>query len=194
MRVYWSFTIGGKRTRQTVFCSFDQAVTGTIYFTIHGKKSSFDRPNYTSIQVFHFKISVKKKRRREIRFDKQKFFSELHSNLSLVRCEKTCLTVCYKLFTIKLSSVSLRGRGLRTNYKVHQWNTTYVTQIPWFSTVIYGKNNISYPGHYLWGNMSSGFCCKPSFESFMNAIRNMDMTKVLHSNYKTLRLSILRVL
>ena len=38
-----------------------------------GKKSSFDGPNYTSIQVFHFKISVKKKRRKEIRFDKQKF-------------------------------------------------------------------------------------------------------------------------
>ena len=40
-----------------------------------GKKSSFDRPNYTSIQVFHFKISVKKKHRKEIRLDKQKFFS-----------------------------------------------------------------------------------------------------------------------
>ena len=38
------------------------------------KKSSFDRPNYTSIQVFHFKISVKKKGRKEIRFDKQNFF------------------------------------------------------------------------------------------------------------------------
>ena len=40
-----------------------------------GKKSSLDPPNYTSIQVFHFKISVKKKRKKEIRFDKQKFFS-----------------------------------------------------------------------------------------------------------------------
>ena len=38
------------------------------------EKSSFDRPNYTSIQVFHFKISVKKKRRKEIRFGKQKFW------------------------------------------------------------------------------------------------------------------------
>ena len=38
-----------------------------------GKKSSLDRPKYTSIQVFHFKISVEKKRRKEIRFDKQKF-------------------------------------------------------------------------------------------------------------------------
>ena len=40
-----------------------------------GKKSSFDRPNYTSIQVFHLKISVEKKRRKEIRFEKQKCFS-----------------------------------------------------------------------------------------------------------------------
>ena len=40
-----------------------------------GKKSYFDRLNYRSIQVFHFHISVKKKRRKEIPFDKQKFFS-----------------------------------------------------------------------------------------------------------------------
>ena len=31
-----------------------------------GKKSSFDRLNYRSIQVFYFEISVKKKRRKEI--------------------------------------------------------------------------------------------------------------------------------
>ena len=40
-----------------------------------GKKSSFDRLNYRSIQLFHFKISVKKKRRKEIPIDKQIFFS-----------------------------------------------------------------------------------------------------------------------
>ena len=40
-----------------------------------GKKSSFDRLNYRSIQVFHFKISVNKKRRKEIPTDKQNFFS-----------------------------------------------------------------------------------------------------------------------
>ena len=40
-----------------------------------GKKSSFDRLNYRSIQVFHFKISVKKNRRKEIPIDKQNFFS-----------------------------------------------------------------------------------------------------------------------
>ena len=39
-----------------------------------GKKSSFDRLNYRSIQVFHFKISVKKKRRKEIPIDEQFFF------------------------------------------------------------------------------------------------------------------------
>ena len=37
--------------------------------------SLFDPLNYRSIQVFHFKISVKKKRRREIPIDKQNFFS-----------------------------------------------------------------------------------------------------------------------
>ena len=57
-----------------------------------GKKSSFDHLNYRSIQVFHFKISVKKKRRKEIPIDKQNFFSYLESNSSLARCEKTCLT------------------------------------------------------------------------------------------------------
>ena len=38
-----------------------------------GKQSSFDRLNYRSIQVFHFKISVKTKRRKEIPIDKQNF-------------------------------------------------------------------------------------------------------------------------
>ena len=57
-----------------------------------GEKSSLDRPNYTSIRVFHFKNSVKKKGKKEIRFDKQIFFSQLQSNSSLARCEKTCLT------------------------------------------------------------------------------------------------------
>ena len=34
-----------------------------------GKKSSLDRPSYTSIQVSHFKFCVKKKGKKEIRFD-----------------------------------------------------------------------------------------------------------------------------
>ena len=49
---------------------FHQAITGAFH---NGKKSSFDRPNYTSIQVFHFKISFTKKRSNEIRFDKNIF-------------------------------------------------------------------------------------------------------------------------
>ena len=57
-----------------------------------GKKSSFDRLNYRSIQVFHFEISVKKKRRKEIPIDKQNLFSQLESNSPLTRCEKTSLT------------------------------------------------------------------------------------------------------
>ena len=45
-------------------------------FHFHDEKnSSFDCPNHTSIQVFHFKISVKTKRRKQIRFDGQNFFS-----------------------------------------------------------------------------------------------------------------------
>ena len=40
-----------------------------------GKKSSFDSLSYRSIQVFHLKISVKKKRRKDIPIDKQIFFS-----------------------------------------------------------------------------------------------------------------------
>ena len=79
------------RTRQTGFCSFDQAITGAIHFTFHnGKKSSFNLPNYTSIQFFHFKISVKKKRRKkEIYFWQATFFFR---NSNPIRGEKTCLT------------------------------------------------------------------------------------------------------
>ena len=37
------------------FCGFDQAMTGAIYFTFRkGKKSFFDSPNYTSIQVLTY--------------------------------------------------------------------------------------------------------------------------------------------
>ena len=51
-----------------------------------------NRLNYRSIQIFHFEISVKKKRRKENPIDKEKFFSYLESNSSLARCGKTCLT------------------------------------------------------------------------------------------------------
>ena len=62
--------------KQPGFRGFDHAITGAIYFTFYnGKKSSFDRLNYRSIQVFYFEISVKKKRRKEIPIDKRNFFS-----------------------------------------------------------------------------------------------------------------------
>ena len=73
-----NWLVNSRWARQTGFCGFDQATTGAIYFTFHNgrerKETPFDRPNYTSIQVFLFKISVNKKRREEIRFDKQKFW------------------------------------------------------------------------------------------------------------------------
>ena len=78
---------------KTGLCGFDHAITGAMYFTFHnGKKWSLDRPSYASIQVFQFKIFVKKKGKKEIGFDKQNFFSQLQSNSSLARCEKTSLT------------------------------------------------------------------------------------------------------
>ena len=63
--------VNSRRTRKTGSCGFDQAITGTFH---NVKISSFDGPNYTSIQVFHFKISVQKKCRKEIRIDEQNFF------------------------------------------------------------------------------------------------------------------------
>ena len=42
-----------------------------------GKQIVFRLSNHTSIQVFHFKISVKTKRRKQICFDKQFFFITL---------------------------------------------------------------------------------------------------------------------
>ena len=55
---------------KTGFFGFDHAITGAMYFTFHnGKKSSLDHPSYASIQVFQFEISVKKKGKKEIRFD-----------------------------------------------------------------------------------------------------------------------------
>ena len=53
------------------FCGLDQATTGAIYFTFHNGKNRLS--NVRIKHQFKFKISVKKKRRKEIRFDKQKF-------------------------------------------------------------------------------------------------------------------------
>ena len=43
-----------------------------------GKKSSFDRLNYRSIQVFHFKISVKKKVEEKFLLTNKIFFRSLN--------------------------------------------------------------------------------------------------------------------
>ena len=52
-----------------------QAITGAIYFLFHNeKKSSFDRPNYTSIIQFTLRFLSGKKCRKEICFDKLKIF------------------------------------------------------------------------------------------------------------------------
>ena len=55
--------------------STTQSLAQFISLFTTGKKSSFDRLNYRSIQLFHFKISVRKKRRKGIPTDKQIFFS-----------------------------------------------------------------------------------------------------------------------
>ena len=56
-----------------VLCIRPSQHSGAICFNFsqRKKKMSFERPkHYTSIQVLHFKISVKKKRTKQIRFDK----------------------------------------------------------------------------------------------------------------------------
>ena len=74
-------------TMQTGFGGFDQAITGQfISLFTTGKILSFNHPNYRSIQVFHFKISVQTKPRKQIHFDKQ------NQSKLLARCQKTCLT------------------------------------------------------------------------------------------------------
>ena len=43
-------------------------------------------------KFFSLRFLSRKKGKKEIGFDKQNFFSQLQSNSSLARCEKTCLT------------------------------------------------------------------------------------------------------
>ena len=69
----WS--IAGEEGKLVFVVSTTPSLAQFISLFTTGKKSSFDRLNYRSIQVFHFKISVKKKSRKEIPIDKQKFFS-----------------------------------------------------------------------------------------------------------------------
>ena len=68
----WS--TAGEQGKLVFVVSTTPSLPQSISLFTTGKKSSFDRPNYTSIQVFHFKIPVKKRRRKEIRFDKQMSF------------------------------------------------------------------------------------------------------------------------
>ena len=86
----WS--TAGEQGKLVFVVSTTPSLAQFISLFTNRKKSSFDRLNYRLIQVFHFKISVKKKRRKEIPIDEQISFSELESNSSLARCEKTCQT------------------------------------------------------------------------------------------------------
>ena len=63
----WS-TAGEQRKLVFVVSTTPSLAQFTSLFTT-GKESSLDRPSYTSIQAFHLKISVKKKGKKEIRFD-----------------------------------------------------------------------------------------------------------------------------
>ena len=72
----WS--TAGKEGKLVFVVSTTPSLAQFISLFTTGKKSSFDRLNYRSIQVFHLKISVKKKRRKEIPIDKQNFFGSLN--------------------------------------------------------------------------------------------------------------------
>ena len=68
----WS--TAGEQCKLFLLVSTKPSLVQFISLFTTGKNSSFDRPNYRSIQVLHFKISFKTKRRKEIRFDKQELF------------------------------------------------------------------------------------------------------------------------
>ena len=69
----WS--TAGEQGKLVFVVSTTPSLSQFISLFTTGKKSSLDRPSYTSIQVFHFKICVKKIGKKEIRFDWQIFFS-----------------------------------------------------------------------------------------------------------------------
>ena len=84
--------VNSRRTRQTPFCGFDQAITGAIYFTFrNGKKSSFDSPNYTSVQVIHFKISLRRNVEKKFGFTNKNCFRNFNP-IRCLRVARTCLT------------------------------------------------------------------------------------------------------
>ena len=64
----WS--TAGEKGKLVFLVSTTPSLSQCISLFTTRKKSSLDRPSYTSIQVFQFKISVKKKGKKEIRFDK----------------------------------------------------------------------------------------------------------------------------
>ena len=87
-----NWSTAGEQGKLVFVVSTKPSLAQFISIFTTGKNSSLDRPNHTSIQFFHFKISVKTKCRKKNRFDKQILFSQLKPNSSLTRCEKTCLT------------------------------------------------------------------------------------------------------
>ena len=82
-----------RRTRQTGLGGFDQAITAAIYFGF----SPWEKNHPLIVQITHqfkfftLRFPPRKKCTKEICFDKQTFFLYLQSNLTLVRCDKTCL-------------------------------------------------------------------------------------------------------
>ena len=69
----WS--TAGEQGKLVFVVSTTPSLAQIISLFTTGKKSSFDRLNCRSIQIFHFENSVKKKRRKEIPIDKENFFS-----------------------------------------------------------------------------------------------------------------------
>ena len=69
----WS--TAGEQDKLVFVVSTTPSLAQFILLFSTGKKLPFNRPNYRSIQVFLFKISVMKKRRKDCRFDKQICFS-----------------------------------------------------------------------------------------------------------------------
>ena len=49
----------GEQDKLVFVVATKQSLVQFISLLTTGKKYSFDRPNYTSVQVFHFNISVK---------------------------------------------------------------------------------------------------------------------------------------
>ena len=55
-----NWLVNNRKTTQTGFCGFDQAIIGEIYFTFHKGKNIVFRLSKLHIQVFHFKTLSRK--------------------------------------------------------------------------------------------------------------------------------------